>query len=220
MGDPGRSGVPAQGHIPADRGAATLSQQLVVGDIGALDQVIDRATAPVQIRLTMRQFADEMSAWAKAPSSSHLPADIAQALQRARSAMQETLTERDAEQARADAFEEAIELVRHRSDPLLQLLRDLDPEAEIGPDANDFLHKYTEPSEYMGGPVIEQHSHWGAKVVKGPDYFPTVLLIDFGVAIATDGNIHPLARAGECERHRRSALLSAIAVARGRPKRG
>jgi hypothetical protein len=181
---------PPQGHIPADRGAATLSRKLVVGDIEALDQVIDRATAPVQIRLTMRQLADELSAWAKAPSSSQLPADMAQALQRARSGMQERFTVRDAEKVRSDAFEEAHELVRHRSEQLFQVLQELDPEAEIGPYANDLLQKYTEPFEEFRPALIERHAHWGAKVVKGPDNFPTVLLIDFGVAIAEDGNIH------------------------------
>lgn len=162
----------------------------MVGDIEALDQVIDRATAPVQIRLTMRQLADELSAWAKAPSSSQLPADMAQALQRARSAMQETFTARDAEQVRSDAFEEAYALVQRRSDQLFQALQELDPGAEIGPYANDLLHKYTEPFETLQGALIERQAHWGAKVVKGPDNFPAVLLIDFGVAIVDDGNIH------------------------------
>jgi hypothetical protein len=181
---------PPQGHIRADRGAATLSRKLVVGGIAALDQVVDRATAPVQIRLTMRQLADELAAWAVAPRSSQLPADTAQALQRARNAMQATFTERDAEHVRGEAFEEACELVRRHSDELLHVLEELDPAVELGPYANDFLHKYTEPSEYLGGPVIEHHAHWGAKISKGPSYFPTVLLIDFGIGMATDGNVH------------------------------
>jgi hypothetical protein len=181
---------PPQGHIAADRGAATLSRRLVVGDVEALDRIIDRATAPVQIRLSMRELADELDTWSKTPSSRELPADTVQALQQARNAMQETFTERDAERARASAFEEAYELVRERSDELFAVMRELDQGAEIGPFANGLLHRYTEVEAYGGGPVVENHAHWGARVENGPAHDPRMLLIDFGVGIDTGGTVH------------------------------
>lgn len=181
---------PPQGHIPADGGAATLSRRLVTGDVNALDRIIDRATAPVQIRLTMRQLADELLAWSRQPASRELPPNLAEAVQRARTAMQSTFTDRDAQQARADAFEHAHALVRARSDPLIRVLTELDPAAKIGPYANDSMPKMTEVAGYLGGPLIERQAHWGAKVTKGSDYFPVALLIDFGVAIDDHGDIH------------------------------
>jgi serine/threonine protein kinase len=153
---------PPQGHIAADRGAATLSRRIVVGDIEALDRIIDRATAPEQVRLSMSELANELTAWSTTPSSRELPSDTAHALQLARRAMQETFTERDAELARAAAFDEAYELVRRRSDELFEVLQQLDPAAEVGAFANNFLHEYTEVAQYMGGPLVERHAHWGA----------------------------------------------------------
>ena len=87
---------PSQGHIPADGGAASLSRRLVTGNVASLDGLIDRATAPVQIRLTMRQLADELAVWAEVPASRELPENLAEAVQMARAAMQKTFTERDA----------------------------------------------------------------------------------------------------------------------------
>jgi hypothetical protein len=181
---------PPQGHIRADGGAATLSRRLVVGSVDDLDRIIDRATAPVQVRLTMRQLAGELRAWSTAPITREMPANFGEALQRARGAMQETFTERDAERERAEAWEEAYELVRRRSDELMQILTQVDPAAEVGPYANGFLHEYTEVSEYIGGPLVEHHGHWGGRVAKGNENFPTVLLVDFGVGIDTNSNVH------------------------------
>jgi hypothetical protein len=181
---------PPQGHILADAGAATLSRRLVTGDVDRLDRIIDRATAPVQIRLTMRQVANELLAWSREPASRDLPADLAEAVQRARSAMQSTFSERDAQEARAAGFEHAHALVRERSSPLTHTLTELDPAAKIGPYTNDAMPKLTEVTVYMGGPNIERQAHWGAKVIKGPDYYPVVLLVDFGVAVDDKANIH------------------------------
>jgi hypothetical protein len=186
----GNQDFPPQGHISADGGAATLSRRLVTSDVEALDLIVDRATAPVQIRLSMRQLADDLSAWAEAPASRELPATLEEALARARGAMQETFTERDAQQARLEGFEAAHALVRERSAELVGVLTGLDVSARVGPHANNELPKMTEVMEYMGGPVIERQAHWGAKVSKGPDFSPTVLLLDFGVAIDSDGLIH------------------------------
>jgi len=181
---------PPQGHIRADGGAATLSRRIVVGYIEGLDRIIDRATAPVQIRLTMQELAAELRAWATDPVSRELPVGIGAALQLARGAMQSTFTERDAQQARSEAFDEAYEMIRERSGDVMQVLEQLDRGAVIGRYANDFLHKYTEVSEYIGGPVIERQAHWGGKVVKGPDYHPIVMLVDFGIGVDTDGSVH------------------------------
>ena len=181
---------PPQGHISADGGAATLSRRLVTGGVAGLDRIVDRATAPVQIRLTMRQLAQELHAWAREPVSREMPADLADAVQRARSAMQPTFSERDAQQARAAGFEDAHTLVRERSKPLIAALTGLDPAAKVGPYANDALPKLTEVTLYIGGPNIERQAHWGAKVTKGPDHFPVVLIVDFGVAVDDDSNIH------------------------------
>ena len=110
-------------------GAATLSRRLVTGNVAALDELIDRATAPVQIRLTMRQLADELAVWAEVPTSRELPENLAEAVQLARAGMQRTFTERDAQQARAHGFQHAHELVRQRSVDLIQVLTELDPSA-------------------------------------------------------------------------------------------
>ncbi len=47
----------------------------------------------------------------------------------------------------------------------------------------------------MGGPLIEHHAHWGAKVSRGLESFPTVLLADFGIGIDSDGIVHLVAYA-------------------------
>jgi hypothetical protein len=179
-----------QGHIAADGGAATLSRRIVVGDIDVLDRMIDRATAPAPVRFTMREFAAELEAYGENPRNHELPTTTAEALQRARDAMQETFTVRDAERARRAAFEEASSLVRTRSEELFDVVQRVDNDAETGPFANNAMQALTEPLGEMGGPSFEHHTHWGVRIQKGSDFFPSALLLDFGVAIDTAGVVH------------------------------
>ena len=184
---------PPQGHISADNGAATLSRRLVVGDADGLDRVIDRATGPVSIRLTMRELAAELRAWAAEPTNRELPDGIEEALALARGAMQTTFSERDAEQAREAAWQDAYEMIRRRSDPLMQILAKVDPAVQVGAYANNVLHKYTEVLEHLGSARVEHQAHWGGKVTKDDDVLEIVLLIDFGVAIDETGTVHVVA---------------------------
>ena len=81
--------------------------------------LLERDEAYKRLEESQRQLANELRAWATAPLTLELPATLGEALHLARSGMQSTFSERDAERVRSEAFEEAYEMVRRRSEEVL-----------------------------------------------------------------------------------------------------
>jgi serine/threonine protein kinase len=71
---------PPQGHIASSDEASSLRRRLAISGAEALDDIIDRATCPAAVRLTVSGSAGELEAWHQEPVQLVVPESMNEAL--------------------------------------------------------------------------------------------------------------------------------------------
>jgi serine/threonine protein kinase len=155
-----------QGHIAESDDASALRRRLVTDNAAELDRIIDNATLPAAARSDMRDLASELKTWMNRPDREPPPGDIEESLARLQAVMQSDFQARDARVLRDSAFEEATQTLIEESQDLATAILQVDPAAEVGPGAVGSLRQTTEFAEYIGGPQIEQTTHWGIRLTR------------------------------------------------------
>lgn len=179
---------PLQRELRADGGPATLARSLTVPHAEALDRVLERATAPVQARLSMAQLAAELRGWLTLPAPAGFPEGVDVALEAARRSMDAAVAQRDLAAVRERAVDGLQEALIQRCTDLVQAVRSLDPAgAQVGPLAIGGLHALIEqPVE--SGPSPGPPFHHGVRVTRSSSYADEdVLVVAFCLQVPEDG---------------------------------
>ena len=178
-----------QGHIAVTDHASSLHRRLVVDGAAELDLIIDNATLPASVRLSMDTLARGLTAWLNRAPTSALPGDIQESLTRLKASMRSGFDARDARAHREAALQEALTVLVEEAQDLEAVIRQVDSQAEAGSWAAGSLRDQTEFAEYLGGPVIEATEHWGVRLERADGGLDRVLVIDFCLQITEQGQV-------------------------------
>jgi len=180
---------PLQRELRADGGPATLARSLTVPHAEALDRILERATAPVQARLSMAELAADLRGWLALPAPAGFPEGVDVVLEAARRSMDVAVAQRDLAAVRERAVDGLRKSLIQRCADVVQAVRSLDPAgAQVGPLSIGGLHALIEqPVE--SGPPPGPPFHHGVRVTRSRGYADQdVLVVAFCLQVPEDGS--------------------------------